>query len=167
MYQRERDCPDGQCAVEAVEKQTEVLASKASDDKRLLALKYLVHFVGDVHQPLHAGYGDDRGGNSYQIQAFGNGSNLHAFWDSGLIKSLQEDTDTLSQRLQSKTRKGTMSPWSAVQAAQESCKIVASDGFYPGRFVGQDYAQAFTPVMESQLVTAGARLAELLNRVLR
>jgi len=44
---------------------------------------------------------------------------------------------------------------------------VASDDFYPGRFVGQDYVQAFAPVMENQLVTAGARLAELLNRVLR
>jgi len=81
--------------VEAIERQTEVLASKASDDKRLLALKYLVHFVGDVHQPLDAGYGDDRGGNSYQIQAFGHGSNLHVFWDSCLIKVSEEDTETL------------------------------------------------------------------------
>ena len=167
MYQRERDCPGGQCVVEAIEKQTEVLASKASDDKRLLALKYLVHFVGDVHQPLHAGYGEDRGGNTYQIQAFGHGSNLHAFWDSGLIKTLQEDTDTLSQRLLVKTLKNSTAPLNAAQAAQASCRIVASDDFYPGRFVGQDYVQAFAPVMENQLVTAGARLAELLNRVLR
>jgi len=167
VYQRKRDCPDGQCVVEAIEKQTEVLASKASDDKRLLALKYLVHFVGDVHQPLHAGYGEDRGGNTYQIQAFGHGSNLHAFWDSGLIKTLQEDTDTLSQRLLVKTLKNSTAPLNAAQAAQASCRIVASDDFYPGRFVGQDYVQAFAPVMENQLVTAGARLAELLNRVLR
>jgi nuclease S1 len=167
VYQRERDCPDGQCVVEAIEKQTEVLASKASDDKRLLALKYLLHFVGDVHQPLHAGYGDDRGGNKYQIQAFGHGSNLHAFWDSGLIKTLQDDTDSLSQSLLVKTPKGATAPWNAAQAAQASCRIVASDGFYPGRFMEQDYVQAFTPVMENQLVTAGARLAELVNRVLR
>lgn len=112
------------------------------------------------------GYGDDRGGNSYQIQAFGHGSNLHAFWDSGLIKTLQEDSDTLSQRLLVRTPKGATAPWSATQAAQASCRIVASEGFYPGRFVDQDYVQAFTQVMESQLVTAGARLAELLNQVL-
>ena len=147
MYQRKRDCPDGQCVVEAIEKQTEVLASKASDDKRLLALKYLVHFVGDVHQPLHAGYGEDRGGNTYQIQAFGHGSNLHAFWDSGLIKTLQEDTGTLSQRLLIKTLKNSTAPWNAAQAAQASCKIVASEGFYPCRFVGQDYIQGKRPVV--------------------
>jgi len=45
--------------------------------------------------------------------------------------------------------------------------IVASEGFYPGQFVDPTYAQAFAPVMESQLMTAGARLADLLNRFLR
>ena len=67
VYEAERDCPDGRCVVEAIQRQADILQSSASDDKKLLALKYLVHFVGDVHQPLHAGYADDRGGNTYQL----------------------------------------------------------------------------------------------------
>jgi hypothetical protein len=88
-YDADRDCPEGKCVVAAIERQSEVLSSSAPEDKRLLALKYLVHLVGDLHQPLHAGYGDDRGGNSYQLQAFMRGSNLHSVWDTGLIKHLE------------------------------------------------------------------------------
>jgi len=69
-YQPERDCPDGKCVVAAIDRQVEVLRTNGDDEKRLNALKYVVHFIGDIHQPLHAGYGDDRGGNSYQLQAF-------------------------------------------------------------------------------------------------
>lgn len=73
-----------------------MLGSAAPDEQRLNALKYLVHFVADVHQPLQAGYQDDCGGNQYQLQAFMRGSNLHAVWDSGLIKYLNEDADAMA-----------------------------------------------------------------------
>ncbi len=99
-YVGERDCPDGKCVVAAINKQVEILGSSAPDDKKLLALKYVIHFVGDVHQPLHAGYGDDRGGNSYQLQAFMRGSNLHAVWDTGLIRYLNQDAEALTARLE-------------------------------------------------------------------
>jgi hypothetical protein len=67
-YVAARDCPDGSCVVEALNRQIEVLGSSASDEVRLKALKYVVHFVGDVHQPLHAGYKDDRGGSAGRRQ---------------------------------------------------------------------------------------------------
>ncbi len=51
-----------------------MLASNAPNQDRLKALKYLVHFVEDVHQPFHAGYGNDRGGNKFQLQAFSRGT---------------------------------------------------------------------------------------------
>ena len=85
-YVPDRDCPDGNCVVDVIQKQAQILTSGAPDETRLTALKYLVHFVADVHQPLHAGHYDDRGGNTYQLRAFKLGSNLHAVWDSGLIK---------------------------------------------------------------------------------
>ena len=85
--------------MEAIDRQAEVLKSNAPSEKRLNALKYLVHLVGDVYQPLHAGYLDDKGGNTYQLQAFMRGSNLHAFWDSGLIKNLDEDVEAMTTRL--------------------------------------------------------------------
>ena len=86
-YEEARDCPGGQCVVAAIERQRRVLVSGASDVEKLRALKYLAHLVPDVHQPLHAGYADDRGGNKFQLQAFGRGTNLHAVWDTGLIEN--------------------------------------------------------------------------------
>jgi hypothetical protein len=163
-YKVKRDCADGRCVVGAIQAQIKVLASRAPDEERLIALKYLVHFAGDVHQPLHAGFQDDKGGNTYQLQAFKHGSNLHALWDAGLIESLGEDTRTMAARLALKSK---VKPWTAKQAAQESCRIVAQPGFYPGHVVSADYIATYTPVMEGRLALAGARLAELLNRVLK
>lgn len=160
-----RDCPDGQCLVAAIERQAAVLASSATDDKRLNALKYVVHLVGDVYQPLHAGYLDDRGGNTYQLQAFMRGSNLHALWDSGIIKNMNEDTDAMTARLLKRRIAFTSQRFSAVQPAEQSCQIVGMTGFYPEHRVGQDYIDRFTPVLEQQLSAAGVGLAGLLNQV--
>lgn len=139
-----RECPDGQCLVAAIERQTAVLVSNAPDEKRLYALKYLVHLVGDVYQPLHAGYLEDKGGNTYQLQAFMRGSNLHALWDSGIIKSLVEDPDAMTVRLLNRRTPLSAQKWSAVRAAEQSCQIVGAPGFYPERRVGQDYIDRFT-----------------------
>ena len=167
-YKARRDCADGRCVVGAIQAQIKVLASSAPDEERLVALKYLVHFAGDVHQPLHAGFQDDKGGNTYQLQAFKHGSNLHALWDTGLIESLGEDTRTMAARLARKGKdRGKVNPWTAKQAAQESCRIVAQSGFYPARVVGDDYIATYVPVLEDRLALAAARLAELLNRVLK
>jgi len=183
VYNPARDCPDGQCVVAAIEQQSQVLRSDAPDGERLAALKYVVHLVADVHQPLHAGHGDDRGGNTYQLQAFLQGSNLHAVWDVWLIRSLHEDVPALAARLGhgrvasgSSTSSGSFGPpgtpahaaagFSAAGAAEESCQIVATPGFYPGRLVDADYLDRFKPVLEARLALAGARLAEVLNRLL-
>jgi hypothetical protein len=160
-----RDCPDGQCLVAAIERQTAVLLSNAPDDKRLNALKYLVHLVGDVYQPLHAGYQDDKGGNKYQLQAFMRGSNLHALWDSGIIKSMVEDADAMTARLIKRRTALNAQKWSAMRAAEQSCQIVGAPDFYPERRVGQDYIDRFTPVLEQQLTGAGSALASVLNQI--
>jgi nuclease S1 len=62
-YEAMRSCPSGHCVVAAIQRQLGVLRGPSSDPDRLKALKYLVHLVADVHQPLHAGFADDRGGN--------------------------------------------------------------------------------------------------------
>jgi hypothetical protein len=174
-YSAERDCPDGQCVVAAIDRQRDILASNAADEVWLRALKYLVHLVADVHQPLHAGYGEDRGGNSYQLQAFMRGTNLHAFWDSGLIRALEQDTEVMTARLGSSNASTARrqeleragGTFNAAQAAEESCRIVGQPGFYPGRLVDQAYIQRFTPIMEQRLQMAGARLAVLINLALQ
>ena len=163
-YDAQRDCPDGNCVVAAIDKQLAVLASKATDDRRLTALKYVVHLVADVHQPLHAGYGEDRGGNTYQLQAFMRGSNLHALWDTGLIKNLAMSNEALVAKL---APVSVLSQVSAAGIAEESCRIVGMPGFYPARKVGVDYIERYTPVMEQRLGMAAARLSRLLNQILR
>lgn len=129
--------------------------------------KYLVHLVADVHQPLHAGYLDDKGGNTYQLQAFMRGSNLHALWDSGLIRHGNEDTETMSTRLLAMPLPDQAHDLKAAYAAQESCRIVGMPGFYPERKVGLDYIARFTPMLEQRLALAGARLARMLNRAFK
>lgn len=166
-YVAERDCPSGQCVVAAIERQAVVLASNAPDEKRLTALKYLVHLVGDIYQPLHAGFADDKGGNKYQLQAFGRGTNLHALWDSGLIDRLGQAPEEMAKGLLSRSMASTSPSMSIASVAEASCRIVAQPGFYPGRKVGAEYLAASRPVLEGQLALAGARLAGLLNGVWR
>lgn len=164
-YDKARDCPDGNCVVGAIERQLDVLQSHAPVAQKLLALKYVVHFVGDLHQPLHLGYLDDRGGNQYQIQAYKRGSNLHSLWDSSLIKFVSDDPDVWVTRLSSKPLPARVNNIDPVRVAEESCRIVATPGFYPDRKVEAPYVDRWTPVMEQQLGLAGARLAKVLNEI--
>lgn len=164
-YQPERDCPDGKCVVAAIDRQIEVLRTSGDDEKRLNALKYVVHFIGDIHQPLHAGFGDDRGGNSYQLQAFMRGSNLHAVWDTGLIKSLQQGNEQIVKSLLVRPLNLKKAPFNAETTAMESCRIVSQAGFYPDRLVTPEYVERYVPVMAYQLASAGSRLAQVLNEV--
>ena len=144
----------------------QILGSTESDEKRLLALKYVVHLMGDIHQPLHAGYVEDKGGNIYQIQAFGKGTNLHSFWDSDLIKSFNMPTNTLALDLTSSQLKSkdylNIDP---LNAATESCNIVHEQNFYPIRSINQDYINHYTPILKVRLKLAGDRLAQLLNTI--
>lgn len=162
-FDRQRDCGEGRCVVAAIERQARTLSTEASDDdERRKALKYLVHLVADVHQPLHAGHDDDRGGNKYQLRAFDRGTNLHALWDSGLIEAWPGGLQALHQAVASDTASaagGTPEQW-----AEESCRLVATAGFYPSsRKVGEAYAQRAGPIVRSRLASAGRRLAQLLN----
>jgi nuclease S1 len=152
-YAAQRDCPDGQCVVGAIERQLAVLASEAPGEKRLNALKYVVHFVADVHQPLHAGYADDRGGNRYQLQTFGRGANLQALWDTALI----ENTDTAVEKLTA-IHADDVDP---AHAAQESCRIVGMAGFYPERKVGAVHAGDGEAVGGGRCETGGAVESDL------
>jgi nuclease S1 len=139
VYDAARLGPGGSCVVGALETQAAVLASKAPVVERLAALKYLVHLAADVHQPLHAGYFDDRGRNSYQLQAFDRGTNMHAVWDSALINDWPGGIDVLRREVETAVAPAsiTLNP---AASAEESCRIVGSDGSYPeGRFLPADY----------------------------
>ena len=169
QYVAARDCPDGQCVLGAIQAQADRLGSTAPDLDRLEALKYLVHFVGDVHQPLHVGYADDKGGNIYQVQAFGKGSNLHALWDTGLLRAIEPDAEVLTGQLLIGITAARVAaePFAPAAWARESCAVVAQAGFYPPTHrLPDDYLQTYEPVVRQRLQAAGLRLAATLNRVL-
>ena len=166
-YRPARDCPDGQCVVAVLDEQLRILASQASPSERLQALKWVVHLVADVHQPLHAGMAEDRGGNRYQLQFLLRWSNLHALWDSGLIRHMDEDAPTLAARLARQFWPSAPGSLNVRTAAEESCRIARQPGFYPPGTVGQDYISTYSPIVEQRLWLASVRLAALLNQALR
>lgn len=171
-YDPPKHCRDGDCVIEALKAQSARLADRGlSDAERLQALKFVVHLAGDLHQPMHAGYGHDKGGNTYQLQFNERGTNLHSLWDSGMFYALQLDDDPFLQRLQAlPAPAGIVAPQlqrDAARWAEQSCRIATREGVYPAnRKVGQAYADTWRPVAEAQLRLAGERLAALLNELL-
>ncbi len=99
-YDAAQVCHQDQCVIAQIERFRKTLADHAANfKKRQKALKYLIHFVGGLHQPLHAGDNHDRGGNDVQVEFLGqtiNPSsrkpwNLHAVWDSALVEHQDPD----------------------------------------------------------------------------
>ena len=171
-YEHTRDCRGGNCLVEAIRKQTAILSNpRKSRDERLQALKFVVHFVGDAHQPLHSGFERDRGGNDVQVNFNGKGTNLHSLWDSRMLAASGLDEDATLLRLRAlpapTARERARLPRTAEQWTEYSCRVVLQPGFYPARAKLDDkYVQTWLPVVEKSLVQAGADLAKVLNTAL-
>ena len=165
-YVPERDCPDGLCVVAALQRQLAVLASDAPAQARLLALKYVTHLAADIHQPLHAGFADDRGGNRYPLQVAGVDTNLHALWDAGLGQLSADRLTGLEARLVARMRGEPLPPRAPHAVAEASCRIVSEPAFYPALRVSEDHFQRYGPVVERQLLGAAQWLAVMLNGTL-
>ena len=171
-YDAARDCRDGNCLVEAIRKQTAILSDpRKSRGERLQALKFVVHFVGDAHQPLHSGFERDRGGNDVQVNFNGKGTNLHSLWDSRMLAAtgLRRGCDLASSAriARATARERSLLPRTAEQWTEYSCRVVLQPGFYPARAKLDDrYVQAWMPVLEQSVVQAGADLAKVLNTAL-
>lgn len=171
-YMAARDCPDGDCVVGAIAAQRAILADRSrSDAKRRDALKFLTHFVGDVHQPFHAGFGFDRGGNQTQLRLDREGWNLHSLWDSAMVKHAGLEPAAYARQL----RGGPALPTDGTSAlarpeerwALESCQAIHDNGLYPARrTVGSGYLEQHRPLAETRLRQAGTRLAALLETAL-
>lgn len=169
-YAPARDCPDGDCVVGAINAQLRILADHTGPRvARAQALKFLVHFVADVHQPLHAGYGHDRGGNSYQLQFQEQGTNLHGVWDYWILHTREPDWLDYAKTLARQPQPGAdeLAVASPAEWAMESCRIVRSRGLYPGRGrLDPGYLDRWRPTAEARLRQAAARLAQMLNQAL-
>ncbi len=166
QYEPARLCIEGECVVGALDKQIALLSkADANDAERLAALKYVVHLVADVHQPLHAGFFDDRGGNSFQLQAFERGTNLHSLWDTGMAVNWPGGDEAFRAAVKAApapATAGTPALW-----AEESCKVVAQEGFYPdNRTLPAAYAPRWADTLTQRLQAASVRLAQVLNAAL-
>src|SRR5262249_48901498 len=88
-YQPARDCqrtPRGDCIIAALERERAVLADHgATDQRRSEALRFVVHLIGDLHQPLHCADDGDHGGNAVDVTFLGRPERLHAVWDGGIL----------------------------------------------------------------------------------
>ncbi|MBD9436969.1 S1/P1 nuclease [Pseudoxanthomonas sp. PXM03] len=171
VYEQPRDCPGGNCVVEAIRAQTAILAdTRRTRAERVQALKFVVHFVGDVHQPLHAGYAHDKGGNDVQVNWNGRGTNLHTLWDSRMLASTGHSEADYLRHLRALPKPSldtiTLPPPSPAWAEQ-SCRVATQPGFYPPRAkLEQRYVDQHLPVAERQLRAGGAALAAVLNKTL-
>jgi hypothetical protein len=173
-YVPARDCKFDQCVIGAIAAQTAILSDRSRPDSvRAEALKYVVHFVGDLHQPLHGSDHADQGGNAVHVMFQGKPTNLHSIWDSGLLLSYGEsdadvvrdiETDIAHRTDLAAIRGGTVASW-----AMESHDI-ARDFVYhdlPASLeISPAYAAAARPVIHERLLRAGVRLAATLEKAL-
>jgi len=174
-YVPARDCKDGACVIDALHAQVALLGDRSRPDSvRAVALKWVVHLVGDMHQPLHAGERGDRGGNDIKVTFGGRPTNLHSIWDTGLLASYGQSEDELVQQLQSaiasRTDIAAISGGSIVQWAIES-HDVSRDAVYRGLpntpDIPAEYVAAARPVIYDQLLRGGVRLAVVLESALK
>lgn len=165
--------PEGD-AVEALGRFSATLKDpKASLADKQLALRFIVHLVADLHQPLHAGKCCDRGGNDVKVEWFGRETNLHSVWDSALVDDTSLSFTELSDRLARNTSAGDVVAWWSIDPRQwvgESAAL--RDGLYPPATadgtpakLGYAYAYRYTPVVSRRLSQAGVRLAAYLNAI--
>ena len=162
------------CVVSKIDDFRTVVADKSAPlETRREALRFLVHFVEDMHQPVHVGDRGDRGGNDLQVQFFDKGSNFHRLWDSGLIEHAFQDETALGRDLTtlagskeaSSWASGTVIDWAdeSLAAARLAYQDPSGGALRKGAKLGEAYQAANIDVARTRLAQAGVRLARLLN----
>jgi hypothetical protein len=174
--------PPSDCVVDKIEAFERELSAPATPlAERLLALKFLMHFVGDLHQPLHASDHNDRGGNCIGLSPSPDGrdNNLHAYWDDGVLDGLGRSAPAAAARLSAEITPAQARAWAAGDPrawAMETFQISVRDAYaLPSRPTCADhgsvalsdaYQAKAQRVAAVQLEKAGVRMAVLINRAL-
>ncbi|MEM0519628.1 S1/P1 nuclease [Aequorivita flava] len=156
--------------IQGIKKCVAVLKDKnSSKEDKVFYLKMLVHFMGDLHQPLHIGLAEDKGGNDFQVRWFKDGSNLHTVWDSKMIdfydmsySELAKNTDVLSKQQIEAVKKGTVIDW--MYESREICENIYQNTEV-GEKLGYNYMYKYMDVLRFQLQKGGIRLATVLNEI--
>ena len=190
-YAPERDCKDGQCVIAAIDAQRAILADHNQPlAARRDALKFIVHLVGDIHQPMHANSRNDQGGNKYQISLRTDiapepyardryvggimGTNLHSVWDYYILAERGLDLHQYADRLDHEPWPPVMDATALTPAswASESCALTDSRQLYPtqngqeAHKLDRSYSLKYQMLAEQRIRIAAWRLATLLNETL-
>ncbi|MDE6206743.1 MAG: S1/P1 nuclease [Muribaculaceae bacterium] len=157
--------------VTATREQIYILSdSAATRDQKVLALKILVHVVGDMHQPMHMGHYSDRGGNNVKVRFFDRDTNLHSIWDGSLMNSAhswsytewQQQLDRLNAEQEAAEVAGNIDTW-ASQTHSIASRVY--DYFPENSKVSYNQIAAWSTTIEQQLLRGGLRLAHILNAI--
>jgi hypothetical protein len=135
------------------------------------ALKFLIHFIGDAHQPMHVSREEDKGGNTIQLRYEGKGTNLHSLWDSKLIdhEGLNNAEMTTQYDLATPEQIKKWQSDSPMQWMWESYQISSTlyKGVKAGQTIDDVYYKKAIPIIRQRISQAGIRLAGELNRLLK
>jgi hypothetical protein len=150
----------------------ELLNPETNKEKKIEALKFIVHLVGDMHQPMHISRAEDKGGNTIQLNYNGKGTNLHSLWDSGMLNHQGLSFEQIAQKLQSSSKQikqwQTSSPieW-AWESYQISSKLYAEVDVMKNRSIDNTYYEKHIQTVNKRVVQAGMRLAGILNKIFK
>lgn len=165
---RPQDAPSGGDAYTALAGFARDLASPStSAEQRRLALRFSLHIVQDLHQPLHAGERDDRGGNDVDVTLRGRSSNLHRVWDSGLVAAARRSDRDWGRHLDRRFPETARRTWQQADPLawiRESAEL--SRSVYPDSpDLDRRYIDRHRETLERRLAQAGVRSAVYLNRL--
>lgn len=174
-YDATRDCAPPGCIVAKITELLKMITDKkAPREERAEALKFLVHFVGDIHQPMHAAK-EAAGGNGIHVSFLSNNRcgpyqcNLHAVWDTSMIlhagRSQQDYVAHLEQLITSENLNGEAGG-TPEQWANESLRLAQAAWVQDGTNLDERYYREQINVVDKQMALAGLRLAKLLNETI-
>jgi len=170
------DCPNDVCVIEAIYNYTKRFSQDAQkndyvcnlnyNDVEPCALVFLIHFVGDVHQPLHCGYGIDRGGNDIRVSWYGQITNLHSVWDVNIIQKWNSDYTSAATELLEMIKQNDpyTNTTDALAMGTESLYWVEHLVYdFTSTNLGDAYYDLSLPLVKERLAAAGVRLAAILD----
>ena len=176
-YDQHRNCPLRNCIVEALPWYRRVMVDKdAPLNARRIALRFVAHLVGDIHQPLHAGFEEDKSGNTILVRFKDRQGKLHWWWDTGFLETAEEGpTADIARRLDEAITPEERSAWLGgpiVQWAEKSFELARTHAYdlpdTPGtKVITDDYFNRAMSVIRQRLAQAGVRLAWVLNEAFK
>ncbi|GAA4811585.1 S1/P1 nuclease [Litoribaculum gwangyangense] len=166
-YDSAKQHPEGDLVSGIAYCQSIIKNKNSSDEEKAFYLKLLIHLIGDLHQPMHIGLEEDRGGNDFKVQWYNNDTNLHSVWDSKMIEKygmsyteLAVNVNYVTKQQIKEIQKGSIIDW-VNETHKLTRKVYAN--VKPDENLRSRYSYDNFKTVRSQLQIAGIRLAKILN----